>query len=433
MKAPKLLVFISLVALFCSCTKNFSNPTGPSSSSDSSGPSTADSPNGMFYISILGGSDVNYIKLGAANDSIYWNMPQINYGSSWGNPLSFDSDYFYNGNPSSITCYNSATGSPVWEFWWLAAANGLSYREPAFNDSLIFVTSPTNVGGGDANLYCNNKRTGAAKWQVSIDAGYADSEFNAIPVVNGNNVLTLTRDQNDQKYLTAFSVQNGSMVWSVPVDNSMHSKLMLSAGKIYSAYGPLAVCYDASNGQLLWQTNIDMNVPAGDRSYTYNFIDGNTLIVVDILSNTDYKILQIQTATGAIVKSSDLTISTTYPSAPFYQLPAQLNCAYSKNTLYIASFYSVDSLDILSYNITTMSQNWKQRFGTSLDDEDAPVLTDKFLMFPINEQINNSTQTNMVVLDLNGKLIKELPFTTLYTTVFDYVENGVVYQQTESY
>lgn len=261
---------------FHGCKKSSPEPNNPVT--------VPDNPNGMLYMEV----PLNFVKLDVATDSVYWNSQVINGFGSWGNPIRFDSNYFYHGNYSGITCYSSATGLPVWTTSWLAFSDAINYREPAFNDSLIFFTSPTSEWD-HGYLYCKNKRTGASVWQKQYDFGYVDTSVNGIPVLAGNSVIIKTRDQNNQRYLTAYAVQNGSQQWSVPVSIKLSDKLWAINGKIYAAYGPQAVCFDAASGQQLWNT--DMNIPKA--RMTYNFFDGNKLIVVKALDNSNYKILQV--------------------------------------------------------------------------------------------------------------------------------------------
>lgn len=383
-----------------------------------------DNPNGVLYVEI----PLHFVKLDVSTDSVYWTSQVINAFGSAGNPIRFDSNYFYHGNNSGITCYSSSTGQFVWMTNWLAFNDAINYREPAFNDSLIFFTSPTSEWD-HGYLYCKNKRTGASVWEKQYDFGYVDTSVNGIPVLAGNSVIIKTRDQNNQRHLTAYAVQSGNQQWSVPVSISLSDKMWAINGRIYAAYGPQAVCFDALSGQQLWST--DMNIP---KAYlTYNFIDGNKLIVVKVLDNTSYKVLQIQLSDGTIVKSSDLTIPTTYALDPGFIGP--MSCSYKNSRLFFASFYASDSLDILAYDITNMAQLWRSRFTNSVFSGVALVTTDKYLIFPINEQYDNpnNSQSSFIFLDYSGKLVKKLPYNSIYIDDFVYKENGVVYQQPSSF
>lgn len=417
-KFSKLILLLCpiLFVVFSRCSEN--NDPEPEPEPDK------DNPKGMLYINIVG----QYMKLDASNDSVYWQAPTLYLFNSYRNPMTFNSDYFYHGNYTSMTCYSAVTGLSAWSFSWPAFGDAVSYQWPAFNDSLIFFSSPTSVWDHGA-LYCKNKKTGASFWQVPIDSGEVDTDFNGVPLLNGDKVISLTRNQNNEKHLTAFSIRTGDRLWSTPVGDKTASKWWLLDGRLYSAYGPEALCLDAATGKLLWET--DINAP--DAAWTYNFFDAGKLIVVKVLNNTDYKILQIQQSNGTITSTKDLAIPTTYAAQT--QMIAPLGCAYGDNDLYIASFNDIDSLDILSYDITGMKQQWKKRLANSLFTGEAPILTDKYLVFPTNDQYNSPdpAHSNMIFLDHAGELVKKVPFHSTYVDGFVYKEDGIVYPQPQRF
>lgn len=411
MNLRTLLICIAFLASLSGCTKSYDEPETPP---------VKDNPNGMFYINVVG----DFMKLQTSNDSVHWRSQNMNLFNSWNNPLTFDSNYFYHGNYNSITCYSTSSGLPVWGYSWLAFQDAISYREPAFNDSLIFFTAPTSVWD-HGYLFCKNKRTGAAKWHQQIDSGGVYKSFNGIPLVVGDKVISLTRNQYDQKRLVAFSATTGTRLWSVAVNDSMSSKMWTVNGKIYSGYGPNATCYDAANGQLLWHTSLNSSAAW----WSYNFVDGDKMIVVKTLNNSDYKIIQLQLSTGTITKSTDLTIPSTYTGVP--QILAPLGCAYQNNKLYIASYYSIDSLELFSYDVNTMTQQWKTGIHNHLLTGQAPLATDKYIILPVNDKYDTPGQTvsNMLFLNLSGKEVRKIPYQSIYTDRFSYRENGVLYEQ----
>lgn len=415
MRKWKSILFPALLLLLIRCTSNFP---------DDEPPVNPDNPNGLFYVNVVG----DFMKLDASTDSVYWKSGVLNLFNSSGNPMVFDSNYFYHGNYTSLTCYSAVTGLPVWTNSWLAFSDAITYREPAFNDSSIFFTSPTSVWD-HGYLYCKNKRTGAARWEKKIDFGNVYNNFNGIPIVYGDRVITLTRDNNDQQYLTAFAVQTGDQAWSVPVSPTMRSKLSLLNGKIYSAFGPEALCYDASNGQLLWQKDLGV----ATAWWTHNFFDNDKLVVVKVLSNSQYKVLQLRKDNGDILQSQDLVVITSY--AQNNQIISPTGCEVRSNRLYITSVNTIDSIDLFCYDLNNLSRKWKTTLENSLFTRQAPVLTDKYLVLPTNDQYDtpNQARSNMVFLDLSGKLVKKVPFNSVYTDGFVYKENGVLYRQSFHY
>jgi hypothetical protein len=65
----------------------------------------------------------------------------------------------------------------------------------------------------------------------------------------------------------------------------------------------------------------------------------------------------------------------------------------------------------------------------------APVLTDKYIIFPVNDQYNTPDpyRSKMIFLDYAGNTVKVLPFHSAYTDGFVYKENGVVYTRSIHY
>jgi hypothetical protein len=78
-----------------------------------------------------------------------------------------------------------------------------------------------------------------------------------------------------------------------------------------------------------------------------------------------------------------------------------------------------------------LSQQWKVRLSNNLITGEAPLLTDKYLLVPVNEHYATpgSNRSDMIFLDLSGKQVKKIPYNTTYTDVFCYQENAVLYQQ----
>lgn len=378
------------------------------------------SPNGTLYVNVVG----EFMKLEPSTDSVYWRSPALIYNSSAGNPMTFDSGYFYFGNYMSITCYRASTGAVAWSHQWLAFSDAYTYREPAFKDSLIYFTYPTSVWD-HGYLMCMKKRTGALVWKHQYDSGGVFTSFNGIPVISGDKVICMTRNANDQLILKAFNTLTGQLAWANPVSASMQNKLLEKNGRLYSAYANDAVCFDANTGQQLWKTDIKDPV----YKYSYNFLANDKLVVVRVLNNYEYQVIQLNLNTGAVISSQHISLLTTYAS--FAQLIAPLGCSYRDNKLYLAHYYSIDSLDIYSFDASNASQLWTKRFANSLLTGLAPVLTDRYLIFPVNDQYNGPTpeKSNMIVLDLAGNLVKKVPFRSIYTDKMVYEENGVYYYQ----
>lgn len=411
MRLDKFICYILVVIILGGCTKSYPNNNNTPN---------IDNPQGTFYINRVG----YFIKLDAIQDSTIWLSNTINLSNAVNNPMCFDGNYFYHGNYNGITNYSAQNGQPIWSFSWVAFSDAIPYREVAFSDSTVFVAAPTSMWDW-AQLFCLKKSTGALVWQKPIDKGSVSVNFNSIPIVYNNSVILLTRDQNNQQFLTSYNISNGSQLWSVSVSNNMSSKLWLLNGKLYSAYGLNAFCFDANNGSLLWQTNLNTT----NYLQTYNFLEANQLFVVKVLSNSNYKVITVNIAGGTIENNYNITVPTTYST--YAQLYAPLGCAYRNNQLVLASYNTVDSLDIISFDIAHSVQKWKTRVANSLLTGEEPLITDKYVIFPINDNYNtpNNALSNMIFMDLNGNIVKKLPYHSTYTDRFYYKENGVQYEQ----
>jgi outer membrane protein assembly factor BamB len=413
MKLVRLLTLGILLGFTISCTKTL--PDKPNI------PPVSDA-NGILYVNVVG----YFIKLDASTDSVNWWGQTMNLFNSSGNPITFDGDNFYHGNATGLTGYSTSSGSPLWEASWLAFDNAIPYQEPAFNDSLIFYAAPTSYWDY-GYLHCRNTLTGALHWQIQLDSGDIETNFTGTPEVYNDKVFLLTRNHNNQKILKAFSISDGSVQWAVQVNDSTPSKFRVDNGRIYSAYGPTIFCLDAATGHTIWNT--DVNVPSC--WWTYDFMDGDRQIIVKVMDNVNYKVIIIQKSSGAVIGRQDLEVPTTLITNNAKIVP--IGCAYRNNSLVIANFNTIDSMDIHSYDINTMSQKWTKRIANSIVCGGAPVLTDNYIIFPINLQYNTAVDKNseFIFLDYSGNKVKELPFHSLYTDGFVYVENGQVY--TNSY
>ena len=407
-----------LLSLLLSCTATNPDPNPP----------VPDNPSGSIYINVVG----YFSKFDVAKDSLLWSAMDLNLFNSYRNPLVLDSSGLYRGNYGGITCYNASTGLVSWSHSWIAFSDAINYREPVFNDTQVFYTTPTSVWD-HGYLFCKNKFNGVSKWTVQIDSGDVFTGFNGVPLVVGDKVVTITRSQNNEKRLTAFSVQNGSRIWSVPVSSTIPSRLQTSGGNIFSLYGPEAFCFDATNGNQLWRT--DLNAAASFK--TYSFFENDKLVIVHINGNNQYKITQLQKGTGVVVSSRDLTV----PTGPVFSSSgypdAHRGCYYKNNKIYISSFENYDSLNLFAYDVNSLTQIWRKGLLAHTETvEGPPVFTDKYFILLLNTKKTTDPDyygSKMVFIGYDGKLVKEVPFLAIYTDGFVYKENGVVFHQIPGY
>ncbi|MEQ9104383.1 MAG: PQQ-binding-like beta-propeller repeat protein [Rhodothermales bacterium] len=167
----------------------------------------------------------------------------------------------------------------------LASGRRTGYREfneaiegtPAISDGILYVTSPW----GNRALIAYDLERASVKWRVS------GVPVEVAPVVAGNVVVIVDVEATVRAYRTG----NGEEVWRHHLEErtSVHSTpLLLADGRLFVATdrGGL-VMMDASNGDVLWQTSIDLPVRAGaasDGERIYIPTTRGVLVAVDVQS-----------------------------------------------------------------------------------------------------------------------------------------------------
>jgi outer membrane protein assembly factor BamB len=376
-------------------------------------------PNGTLYINGVG----EFLKIDMKDSAVLWTSQTRNLAASFNNPMTFDSTSFYHGNTAGLTAYSTQTGIPRWSFSWIVINNNtIPYREPAFKDSLLFLTSPSNLWDR-SYLHCLNKKTGVMYWKKQLDLGDVNIPFNTTPMIMNDKVIMLTRDANNRKRLTALNVADGAPMWNSGVNDSLSFHLTLKDGNIYSTSKQYIVCYNATDGSLKWQTDLNYST----FNATATFFEPGKLIIVKVL-NTEYKLFTINIADGSIIKQSSLSVPTQVQNTT----TAPLGCNYVNNTLFVASRHNSDSASIKAYDFSNSALKWEKRFANYFYTEFTPLLSDEYLIFPINNTYPNGKSV-MYFLDFNGKVATGIPFNANYTAGFIYAKNGIIYKQNNTY
>jgi hypothetical protein len=236
-------------------------------------------------------------------------------------------------------------------------------------------------------------------------------------------VIVVTRDANNHKHLTAYKIANADVLWSTGINDSLSSRLRLVDGKIYSTIKQKILCYNANNGDLEWQT--DLNVSKSRMTAT--FFDKEKLILIKV-ADTDYTMITLDRNSGSVIKKSTLTVPTELDivsRAPF-------GCNYYNNTLFITSRYNTDTVCVKSYDFTSLALRWEKRFPLYEFLSFVPLVTNRYLVFPISNSSPFSKST-MYFYTFDGKLVTGIPFSGRSSNNFAYVENGVVYKQDNKY
>jgi outer membrane protein assembly factor BamB len=410
-------VFLLLLLLLTGCTKT-DVINDPLVDPQPTTPAAGSKPNGILYINSVG----QFTKINTVDSSVNWTSSTINLFGSAGCPMTFDSATFYHGNHSGLTAYSTQTGLRKWSFSWYASSDGISFREPAIKDSLLFVATPTSIWY-PSFLYCLNKRTGAITWNKEIDKGYVDNPFNTTPMVIEDKVIVLTRDADNHKRLTAFKTGDGTQLWTTEINDSLSFRLKFVDGNIYSTSNRSVFCYNATDGALNWQTDLQQGASYMESS----FFEKGKLILVNVLGK-DYTIVLMNTANGAVISKYTLAVPTEMADAG----NAPLACNYYNNTLFVTTHHNFDTVSIRSYDLSNGAMKWEKRFANYYYSFFKPLLSDKYLVFPINTAYPDG-KSIMYFLDFNGKQITGIPFNANYNDGFVYVENGITYKLDNRY
>jgi outer membrane protein assembly factor BamB len=401
------------VSLFLICVFGCSKEDSPGDPQDPVVVPVTPRPGGIVYLNCVD----SFAKMNVADSSLVWMAANLNFGSSYRNPMIFDSSLFYRGNNWSMAAYSTANGARKWVYGWQTLSEGLQYREPVFNDSLVVFTSPTSEWD-HADLFCVNKKTGSLKWRAQIDSGSVSVPFNTTPVLFNDKVILVTQDYNKHKHLAAYRISDGLKEWSTGVNDNLATRLRLSNGSIYSTGNQVVSCYNATDGAMQWQTDLQLSSFTG----TATFFENDLLVLVK-LAGTSYHLFALNSLTGNLLKTGSLTVQATDLASN------ALGCIYSNNKLIIANRYNFDSASVKCYDLSDLTMKWERRYDSDAYTDFTPLLANHYIIFPIHKSRSNEKKSVLYFLNLEGKEIAALPFRGFSAADFFYLENGIVYKQ----
>ena len=280
--------------------------------------------NGIVYA----GSQDSVYAFKASDGTLLWSAPGYNPGTG---PLVADGKVFvdyYTTEPDgrvtiSVAALKGTDGSQLWSKQVLTnstpvptpgtsgqlVANGVFYvavftgqfRLYAFNanNGKLLWHSPGTFARGDATLFVENgvvfayvnglyaymASNGTLLWQSqgAQPLSGPNGTYSDLLVTQG----TVYADTNDG--LTAYSTDNGSQLWHVPVDSSLGQflEITLANGVIYATQADGASALDARTGKLLWSYKANRQfsgflapLTGSDTLYVSNFMSG--LVALDI-------------------------------------------------------------------------------------------------------------------------------------------------------
>jgi outer membrane protein assembly factor BamB len=169
-------------------------------------------------------------------------------------------------NGSRYYCLDAATGTGKWEF----TVDGYAQGTPAVVDGRVYLTSWANVSG---NVYCLDIINGIQVWHTRWLAGddLPDWDTCGSPCVAEDKIFITTYNFYGYGELLALNTSDGSFAWDDTDGGRVRQiertdatpayydgKIYLCGGCFnYSDEGERTYCFDASDGSLVWQTDVD--------------------------------------------------------------------------------------------------------------------------------------------------------------------------------
>ncbi|MEA1907720.1 MAG: PQQ-binding-like beta-propeller repeat protein, partial [Euryarchaeota archaeon] len=155
-------------------------------------------------------------------------------------------------------CLNIADGTEVWNF----TVDGNAQSTPAVSvaDARVFFGSYANICEDGGVAYCVNMTTGDEIWNFTTD----NSVCGSVTIGDGVVYFTEYNFYGDGALYALYS-ENGTVKWNKTVERSDSTPALVD-GRLYisGGYGGidnkytdlLTYCFDASTGDLIWNTSV---------------------------------------------------------------------------------------------------------------------------------------------------------------------------------
>jgi len=213
-------------------------------------------------------SGMKTVCLNAANGEEIWSfIPPSGRGAVDGSPAVVDgkvvaSDW----DGSHYRCLDEMTGDLIWNF----SVEGSAQSTPAVaNGGVVFGSWEWGLGG---RIYCADLEIGSEIWSIQTENSPCGSA-----AINDGTVYMTTYNFNGDGDLLALSLSNGSILWRKEISPT-DSTPTIAGGKVYVCGGvegfssSKTYCFDASTGDLLWET--DEADKIGDWRCSMAYADG---------------------------------------------------------------------------------------------------------------------------------------------------------------
>ncbi|RZB28812.1 MAG: hypothetical protein AEth_01814 [Candidatus Argoarchaeum ethanivorans] len=191
----------------------------------------------------------------ATNGSLVWmfepptGMGAVDGGCTISSGMVFTSDW----DGCHYYCLDEETGEELWNF----TVDGKAQSTPAVSiaNARVFFCSYVGICMDDGVAYCVNMTTGDEIWNFTTDNSFCGS------VTIGDGVVYLPEYNFDgDGALYALYSENGTVKWTKPVERT-DSTPAIAYGNVYVCGGCIgssdlmAYCFNATNGDLLWNTS----------------------------------------------------------------------------------------------------------------------------------------------------------------------------------
>ena len=241
----------------------------------------------------------------AADGSLIWTFEPptgkgaVNGGCAIAEGMVFTSDW----DGSHYYCLSESDGTEIWNF----TVDGFAQSTPAVSvaDDRVFFGSYYGVGGYDGIAYCVNMTTGDEIWNFTDN-----SICGSITIGDGVVYFTEFNFYGDGALYALYS-KNGTVKWNKTVQRTDSTPALVD-GRLYisGGYGGiqnkdtdlLTYCFDASTGDLIWNTSVADEI--GDWKCSPAYADGMVFAGRPKPNSMDFEgTYALNASTGAIVWS----------------------------------------------------------------------------------------------------------------------------------
>jgi outer membrane protein assembly factor BamB len=197
----------------------------------------------------FGGNDGHFYSASAVDGKVLWRIPVRS--ETLAAPLLEDGVvYFLTGN-NVLHAVDALDGHELWIYTRVDSQN-FSIRGasmPAYKDGAVL------LGFSDGYLVSLNAKSGALKWETSLNKNKRFRDIDSTPVIDGSLVYVTGYDS----HLYCVNVQTGELVWKA--EPGGFGKVLLVGEKLfYSSSKGEVLAIDKKNGSTLWKFKLSEGI-----------------------------------------------------------------------------------------------------------------------------------------------------------------------------